>query len=129
MCTMKNVDTLADSAKTTKRTHRTHSVEFKAQVVRECDLPGASVARVAMGHGINANLVHRWRRELEFRLLCPTQSAFVRLTLDSGPVPPPLAATGPDIRVHVHKGSCKVVIHWPTQSAQACAAWLSGWLK
>ncbi|MEK7344776.1 MAG: transposase [Pseudomonadota bacterium] len=126
---MKIVDTLADSAKTAKRTHRTYTVEFKAQVVRECDQPGASVARVAMGHGINANLVHRWRRELEYRLVGPVQSAFVPVTLDSGPGLPPVAAASADIRVQVHKGACKVVIHWPTQSAQACAAWLSDWLK
>ena len=126
---MKIVDTLADSAKTAKRTHRTYSVEFKAQVVRECDQPGASVARVAMGHGINANLVHRWRRELEYKLLGPTQSAFVPVALDSGFGPSSLAATSQDIRVQVHKDNCKVVIHWPTQAAQACAAWLSDWLK
>ena len=28
----------------------------------ECDAPGASVAKVAMSHGINANIVHRWRQ-------------------------------------------------------------------
>ena len=28
----------------------------------ECDAPGASVAKVAMSHGINANVVHRWRQ-------------------------------------------------------------------
>lgn len=34
---MKIVDTLANSAKTAKRTHRTYTVEFKVQVVCECD--------------------------------------------------------------------------------------------
>ena len=28
----------------------------------QCDAPGASVAKVAMAHGINANVVHRWRQ-------------------------------------------------------------------
>jgi transposase len=28
----------------------------------QCDAPGASVAKVAMSHGINANVVHRWRQ-------------------------------------------------------------------
>jgi transposase len=27
-----------------------------------CDEPGASVAAVAQAHGLNANLVHKWRR-------------------------------------------------------------------
>jgi hypothetical protein len=33
----------------------------KAEVLAECERPGASVAAVAMAHGINANLVHKWR--------------------------------------------------------------------
>ena len=39
-----------------------HSAELKAQILAECAVPGASVARVAMSHGINANVVHRWRQ-------------------------------------------------------------------
>ncbi|MCE6982873.1 IS66 family insertion sequence hypothetical protein, partial [Pseudomonas frederiksbergensis] len=33
---------------------------FKNQVVQECLQPGASVASVAMSHGINANVVRKW---------------------------------------------------------------------
>lgn len=40
---------------------RRYSVEFKRQVVQESFAPGASIARVAMAHGINANLLHTWR--------------------------------------------------------------------
>jgi transposase len=43
-----------------KRQHR--SVEFKLQVVEESLAPGASVARVARAHGVNANQVFTWRR-------------------------------------------------------------------
>jgi transposase len=35
---------------------RQYSAQLKSQVVGECDVPGASVARVAMAHGINANV-------------------------------------------------------------------------
>ena len=42
---------------------RRHSSELKALVLAECAKPGASVAQVAMTHGLNANLVHKWRRE------------------------------------------------------------------
>jgi transposase-like protein len=41
---------------------RRHSAELKAQVLSECARPGASVAGVALTHGINANVVHKWRR-------------------------------------------------------------------
>jgi transposase len=42
---------------------RRHDVELKSKVLAECGMPGASVAQVAMAHGLNANLVHKWRRQ------------------------------------------------------------------
>ena len=50
---------MADS-KNIKR--RRYSAELKAQVLSQCAQPGASVAGVALSHGINANIVHKWRR-------------------------------------------------------------------
>ncbi len=41
---------------------RRYSAQLKAQVLEQCAAPGASVAKVAMSHGVNANVVHRWRR-------------------------------------------------------------------
>ena len=41
---------------------RRHSMEEKQGVVEETLKPGASVARVARAHGINANQVFTWRR-------------------------------------------------------------------
>jgi transposase len=41
---------------------RRHGDELKAQMLSECEAPGTSVAKVAMAHGINANVVHRWRQ-------------------------------------------------------------------
>lgn len=42
--------------------HQRHSYPkpFKAQVVQECLQAGASIASVALSHGINANLVRKW---------------------------------------------------------------------
>ena len=45
-----------------KRIRQERSPELKAQVLAECDWPGASVAQVALAHGVNANLVHGWRK-------------------------------------------------------------------
>lgn len=39
---------------------RTHSPEFKASVLAACRQPGASIAAVALAHGLNANVVHKW---------------------------------------------------------------------
>ena len=41
---------------------RRHDVELKRQVIAACEAPGVSVAQVAMNYGLNANLVHKWRR-------------------------------------------------------------------
>lgn len=40
--------------------YRKHSLEAKRAIVRECLAPRASVAAVALAHGINANLVRKW---------------------------------------------------------------------
>jgi transposase len=37
-----------------------------------CEEPGASVAAVAQAHGLNANLVHKWRRAQDARRLSST---------------------------------------------------------
>jgi transposase len=48
-----------------KRQYR--SAELKRQIVEETLLPGASVARVARAHGVNANQVFAWRRQYHQR--------------------------------------------------------------
>jgi transposase len=40
---------------------RRHSAEFKAKVLAACDEPCASISGVALAHGLNANLVRKWR--------------------------------------------------------------------
>jgi transposase len=49
-------------SKETPRARRVHSAEIKLKVLAECSQPGASVAAVALAHGLNANVVHKWRR-------------------------------------------------------------------
>ena len=43
-----------------RRRRRTHSAEFKAQVVASCRQAGVSIAAVTMASGVNANLARRW---------------------------------------------------------------------
>ena len=52
---------------TAKRQYR--SPELKRQIVEETLAPGASVARVARAHGVNANQVFAWRRQYQQGLL------------------------------------------------------------
>jgi len=40
---------------------RRHSAELKTKVLAACDELGASISGVALAHGLNANLVRKWR--------------------------------------------------------------------
>jgi transposase len=109
---------------------RRHSDELKAQVRAECDEPGASVAAVAQTHGLNANLVHKWRRTERAKSTATGVpqtnggSAFIALQL---PQASPTAV--PDIRIELRRGATTVNIAWPGQTASECAAWLREWLR
>jgi transposase len=50
-----------------KRQYR--SLELKRRMVEETLVPGASVARVARAHGVNANQLFDWRRQYRQGLL------------------------------------------------------------
>ncbi len=75
---------------------RRHSVELKALVLAECAQPGASVASVAMSHGINANVVHKWRRQAHAGAVAAPAASFVPLAL-----PAPVAMAPQDIRIEL----------------------------
>ncbi len=60
-----------------KRQYR--SRELKRQIVEETLAPGASVARVARAHGVNANQVFTWRRQYQRGLLKPRNRAMAGL--------------------------------------------------
>ncbi|MNV13730.1 Transposase [compost metagenome] len=45
-----------------KADRRRYSTMTKAHVVAQCAESGSSVAKIAMANGINANIVHRWRK-------------------------------------------------------------------
>ncbi|MEO8652797.1 MAG: transposase [Ramlibacter sp.] len=48
----------APAAKRIRR--RTYPRQFKREVVAQCLVPGASVSAIALGHGINANVIRKW---------------------------------------------------------------------
>ncbi|EXE41679.1 transposase, partial [Acinetobacter baumannii] len=55
-----DLKTVIDSAPTLKKPRRTFTAEFKHQLIQQCQQPDTSVAKVAMQHQINANLLHKW---------------------------------------------------------------------
>ena len=108
---------------------RQHSPELKRQVVDECRQPGASVAGVALTHGLNANLVRRWRAEQGVvppsrRGPPETDLGFVPIRLEPvSPLPPQ------DIRIELRRGSATVVITWPLSAASECGVWRQAWRR
>ena len=127
---MKIMHTMSSEAQANRPTRRFYSPEFKTQVLQECRQSGASVAGVALSHGVNANIVHRWLREPTPSALVPQSrsNAFVPVTLnDLAPGPAPHAE--PDIRVEVQRANSAIVVKWPLQGSAACAAWLREWLR
>ena len=105
-----------------KLVRRRHSAELKAQVLSECAQPAASVASVALSHGINANVVHKWRR-LAGAAPLPVAS-FVPVAL-----PAPTCAASADIRMELRRGATTMTIAWPAAAAGDCAAWMRELLR
>ena len=108
-------------------TRRRYDDEHKAQVVAECDVPGASVAKVAMSHGINANVVHRWRQlAREARVPGPARtSEFVAVSL----APPPVPSPARDIPIQLRRGATAMTISWPVSASAEFAGWIRELLR
>ena len=106
-----------------KKTRRRYAAELKQQILNQCAEPGTSVASIALSHGINANVVHKWRRQT-----CGgpavQEPAFIPVSL-----PPTACAPAPDIRIELRRGATNVTLSWPVTAAEQCAAWMRELLK
>lgn len=87
----------------------------------ECEAPGASVAKVAMAHGINANVVHRWRQLARegAQATVAKPREFVPVTV--APLAP--AESRPEIEVELRRGTVTMKVIWPVSAAADFAAW------
>lgn len=128
---------------------RVHGAEFKTQVLAECQQPGASVAAVALAHGLNVNLLRKWLvgRGIKRTGLAaprtvarkpPTDDHTSAAALQFIPVEiSPAAATAAvrgseqteapgaaDIHIELTRGATQLCVRWPSTQAAACAAWL-----
>lgn len=63
------MDRVSSGRSPSQANRRYRSPELKRQIVEETLAPGASVARVARAHGVNANQVFAWRRQYRQALL------------------------------------------------------------
>lgn len=71
----------------TQRRRRFYTQEQKRQIVAQTLVAGASVARIARQHGINANVVFTWRKQL--RQMAPAAATLLPVQVAQAPVAPP----------------------------------------
>nr|WP_315240884.1 transposase [uncultured Albidiferax sp.] len=123
----------------TRRTHRTYTPEFKAELVRNCQQPGTSIAALAGEHAMNANVLHRWLKEHQrsgcHQLVKPCMptiaeapspaAAFIALALP--PVTP--VHKEQEIKVELRKGALSMTMTWPLSAAADLADWTAAILK
>ena len=117
-----------------QRRKRTHSEEFKDELVRACSEPGISVAGIAMANGVNANLLRKWMQARGVTVPSLRRRVESKEPVARAPEFLPVAITAtepglPEIRIEARRGSAVVKIEWPVAAAAECAAWLRGWLK
>ena len=141
-----DLKTVIDTAPTLKKPRRTFTAEFKHQLIQQCQQPDTSVAKVAMQHQINANLLHKWIRQS--RSMVPSltissipQPDFLPIILHPTPVkqeapPPPVpekkATAHIRIPLHDEQGSVRdqmIEIEWPVESATELLLLLQGLIK
>lgn len=53
----------SETSETPRQRRRRYDAAFKRSIVEQTLAPGASVARIAREHGINANQLFKWRRQ------------------------------------------------------------------
>ncbi len=102
------------------RVRRRHDEALKRRVLEACAAPGASVAEVAMAHGLNANLVHKWRQQARSGAQQPT-ATFVPVAVTAAQV---MSEPAQFVDVELQRGAVSVRVRWPMTSAASCAAWL-----
>ena len=85
----------------------------------ECDLPGASVAEIAKAHGINANIVHGWRKLARRAGATPASMGFVPVTVIS---PAPRSVAERSIDIELRRGAITIKLTWPTSAAMDLSA-------
>lgn len=142
-----NVDTMLKTPQPSRyaarRTHRTYTAQFKAELVAACKQPGASIAALALQHGMNANVLHRWLKEHHgsgrHQLAAHSPAAAAASASETAsflaafiPVQLPAPAQHPEtreIKVELRRGALSMVVTWPVSAAAELASWTAAVLK
>lgn len=126
---MKMMHTMASQVIAAMPKRRFYEPGLKRQIVSESQAAGVSVAGVALAHGINANIVHRWIRE-QAAAQSSAHQGFVALSIQaSAPAAASADAGKADIRIELRRGPTLVSIAWPVAQAGECAVWMRELLR
>ena len=117
------------------RSHRrTHSAEFKSQILAQCRQPGASVAAVAIAHGLNPNVVRKWLDGKNLKRMAAATPATAPCVPHLQFVPVELtktehreadaAASRHDIRIELERGGLRLKLQCAASAGPAYAALL-----
>ena len=105
------------------KTRRRYGAQFKAMVLSQCDEPGMSVAQVAMSHGINDNVVHRWRQLVRQQQSARQADPAAQSSAEQPVAFVPLALPAPDgsdakteVRLDIKRGAVTVGVAWPEKA-------------
>jgi transposase len=111
-----------------KRTRRDYSPELKARILAECAAPGASVAKIAMTHGVNANLVHTWRKLTREHELKPAEvTRFVPIAIEAEPQTPPTQVDF--VEIDLQRGALTLKLRWPASATSELGTWMRELLR
>jgi transposase len=132
---------------------RVHGAEFKTQVLAECQQPGASVAAIALAHGLNVNLLRKWlvgrgikrtglpaQRTVKREPVAPddgSKRSLQFIPVEIAPIPVAAAAAvstaavhepaqppAAEIHVELTRGATRLSVRWPSTQTATCTAWL-----
>lgn len=86
----------------TRKGRPNYPAEFKLQLAQRACEPGVSVSRLAREHGINANMLFKWRRHYRAGLLGAAQPALLPVTITGVPASiAPCAASAGRIEIAI----------------------------
>ncbi len=115
------------------RTKRHHSLEFRQRVIDAALQPGASIAGVALAHGLNANLLRKWikasGKTVHQNKVCMDQEPGALTALPVRIEAPAIREEPREIRIDIRRGGTTLQMAWPTAEIGKLGALLQDILR
>lgn len=124
---------------------RTYTRQFKAQMVAQCLQEDVSLASLAVEHGMNPNVLHRWVTEheryghhcLSDDDLAPHKQTALTVSAPQAATPfisvpfsaPSQPVNDESIHLELKRGASTVSVSWPVSAASQCIELLREWFR